>query len=176
MSHWPHAPSHEVNHAGAFIVTASTLDKVRYFDSPEKLNLLERSLLSMAEEFGWKLQAWAVFSNHYHFVGLSPEEGSNLGKFTSKLQAGTAWELNRLDGNLGRRVWYRCWDTRLSFERSYLARLSYVHHNPVKHGLVRAADTYPYCSAQWFKLRSRPAFYETVVGFPCDKVEVVDDF
>jgi len=28
------------------------------------------------------------------------------------------------------------WDTRLTFEKSWLARLKYVHHNPLYHGLV----------------------------------------
>ena len=31
----------------------------------------------VAHEFGWQLEAWAVFSNHYHFVGHSPEENDD---------------------------------------------------------------------------------------------------
>jgi len=31
-------------------------------------------------------------------------------------------------------LWYEFWDTHLTFEKSWLARLNYVHQNPVKHG------------------------------------------
>jgi putative transposase len=32
---------------------------------------LHRGLLTVAEKFGWQLEAWTVFSNHYHFVAHS---------------------------------------------------------------------------------------------------------
>jgi putative transposase len=35
---------------------------------------------------------------------------------------------------------YEFWDTRLTFEKSWFARLNYVHQNPVKHGLVPVAN------------------------------------
>ena len=35
--------------------------------------------------------------------------------------------------------------------KSYLARLNYVHQNPVKHGLVRVANQYRWCSAAWLE-------------------------
>jgi putative transposase len=47
-----------------------------------------------------------------------------------------AIRLNRLDVTPGRRVMYEFWDTHLTFEKSRLARLNYVHQNPVKNGLV----------------------------------------
>ena len=40
--------------------------------------------------------------------------------------------LNRIDDTPGRRVMYKFWDTRLTFEKSWLARLNYVHQNAVK--------------------------------------------
>jgi putative transposase len=35
---------------------------------------------------------------------------------------------------------YEFWDTHLTFEKSWLARLHYVHHNPVHHGLAAVAS------------------------------------
>ncbi len=176
MSNWPHAPSHEVSHPGAYILTASTLKKEKLFDSAAKLDLLENFLLTTLEDLGWKVQAWAVFPNHYHFVGLSPDEGLGLTDLTGRIHTTTARELNKIDERLGRSVWYRCWDTRITHERSYLARLRYVHENPVKHGLVKSAEEYRWCSARWFADRAHPPFYRTVMSFPIDKVVIYDDF
>lgn len=53
----------------------------------------------------------------------------------------TAKWINRLENAVGRKVWHNFWETRLTYEKSYLARLNYVHQNPVKHGLVLVATS-----------------------------------
>src|ERR1043166_942376 len=67
-------------------------------------------------------------------------------------------------------------ETRLTHPNSYLARLNYVHQNPVKHGLVRVANQYPWCSAGWFERTARPAQVKTIYGFKTDKLKVIDDY
>ncbi len=47
-------------------------------------------LLRVAHDFGWGLEAWAVFSNHYHFIGTSPsaaDDASNLGSMLRTLES-----------------------------------------------------------------------------------------
>ena len=73
-------------------------------------------------------------------------------------------------------MWFQYWDTQLTYEKSYLARLNYVHTNAVRHGLVRQAEQYLWCSAGWFLRRAPRSFYGTVRRFPCDKVTVPDEF
>ena len=63
--------------------------------------------------------------------------------------ANTARAVNDLDGLEGRQVWHNFWDKHLTYEKSYLARLNYVHQNAVKHGLAPVANQYPWCSAAW---------------------------
>lgn len=83
--------------------------------------------------------------------------------------------LNELDDAPGRMVWYRCWDTHITHEKSYLARLAYVHKNPAKH-LDVEPENYPFCSAHWFMTLADRSFYETVMSFKVDRVNVIDDF
>jgi putative transposase len=135
--------------------------------------------LRLAQERGWELDAWAVFSNHYHFVAHAPpddSDASGLRNMIGFLQRRTATWVNRLDGAPGRRVWHNYWDTHLTFERSYLARLRYVHENAAHHGLVADARIYPYCSASWFEQVASTALYRTVTGFKLDRVNVGDAF
>ncbi|MFN2507442.1 MAG: hypothetical protein ABR589_01565 [Chthoniobacterales bacterium] len=87
-----------------------------------------------------------------------------------------AVRLNELDSTPGRKVIYQFWDSELTFEKSYLARLHYVHHNPVHHGIVAVASDYPWCSARWFETNARPAFVRTVYSFKTDKLNVPDEF
>jgi putative transposase len=173
---WPHAPIHRLNSDGIFIVTAATLHKEHLFRNPERLSLLERELLTLSKRYQWQLEAWAVFSNHYHFVARGNAESIELSRFLTHLHANSARDLNRLDRAVGRAVWFNFWDTKLTYERSYLARLNYVHQNPVRHGLVRVANQYHWCSAAWFERTSSPAMVKTIYNFKIDKLRIEDDF
>jgi putative transposase len=92
------------------------------------------------------------------------------------LHADSARELNRADGTIGRTVWFNFWDTKLTYERSYLARLNYVHQNPVKHGLVVKANQYRWCFAAWFERVASPAIVKTIYSFKTDKLNIHDEF
>jgi putative transposase len=173
---WPHAPVHRISEAGTYIVTAGTYQKEHHFGGARRLNLLESTLRRTAEESGWQIEAWAVFSNHYHFVAHSRRESEKLNILLKQLHAETACEVNRLDGVSERQVWHNYWDTRLTFEKSYLARLNYVHQNPVKHGLVPVVNQYRWCSAAWFERTATPAQVKTIYRFKIDEVRVRDDF
>jgi putative transposase len=69
---WPHAPTHQLSSRGTYFVTASTYQKAHHFRGAKRLQVLQRGLLTMARKFDWQLEAWAVFSNHYHFIAHSP--------------------------------------------------------------------------------------------------------
>ena len=157
------------------MVTAATYGKEPIFGSKPRLNLLCEKLLDLCAEHEWRLQAWALFPNHYHFVAVS-DSPESLRNVIGQLHAATARAVNALDHLQGRKVWFQFWDTLLTNERSYLARLRYVHQNAVHHGVVRYAPNYPWCSAAWFERRARPAFRKTVLDFPCDTVRVPDAF
>ena len=134
---WPHAPLHQLSQNGTCFVTAGTYLKQHHFRGRERLRVLHRGLLTVAGDFGWQLEAWAVFSNHYHFVAHSPPEGAgNLSRMLGKLHEKLAKWVNKLDTTAGRKVWFNFRETRLTYEKSYLARLNYTHRNAVKHKLV----------------------------------------
>jgi putative transposase len=174
---WPHAPLHELSTRGTYIVTAGTYQKSHHFRDRSRLAVLHRGLLSLAERFCWRLEAWAVFSNHYHFVGHSPEDGADtMSQMLGLLHEKTAKWINTLDHSPGRDIWHNFWETRLTHKTSYLARLNYVHQNPVRHGLVKVANQYPWCSASWFERSARPAQVKTIYGFKTDRIKVLDDY
>jgi len=84
--------------------------------------------------------------------------------------------MNELDAAPGRHVWYLFYDSHITYERSYFARLKYVHENPVHHGLVAAAVNYRWCSAAWFEQEADSAFRKTLTRFATDQISVLDSF
>jgi len=158
------------------MVTCGTYHKEPHIFSGERKDAFLSCFFALAERFGWNLEAWAVLSNHYHFVAQSPEDPGTLRRMLGLLHETTAKAWNREDGTSGRKVWFNYWDSRITFERSYLARLQYVHENPVHHGLVPRGIDYPWCSAAWFEEQTAAAFVKSVRSFRTDAVKVRDDF
>jgi len=157
-------------------VTASTLRKSHLFAGADRLDFLLGAMRAETERFGWLMEAWAVFPNHYHFVALAPERAETLTPMMRAIHSRSAIRANRLDATPGRRVWFQYRDTCLTNETSYLARLNYTHRNPEKHGVVRDARDYRWCSMAWFAENAEDGFRRTVLSFDASKVEILDDF
>lgn len=174
-SKWHHAPAHSFSEGGWYFVTAGTLHKLHHFRSSTRLDLLANTLLVVAEQFEWQMAAWAVFSNHYHFVAGSATP-TNLPRMIQALHSKTAIAVNRLDGTPGRQVLYQYRDTKLSDETAYLTRYKYVHLNAVHHKLVSNASAYKWCSAADFMRCASAAEINRLDRLKIDRVKVIDPF
>ena len=174
---WPHCPTHQLSEEGVYFVTGATYGKQLFFSGTKRLRVLQRGLLTVTQQFGWRLEAWAVFANHYHFVAHSPSGGAgSLSEMLGILHGKTALWINKLDIQPGRKVWFNFWETRLTHQRSYLTRLNYVHQNAVKHGLVPLACQYPWCSAGWFERTASAAIVKSIYRFKIDRVAFGDEY
>jgi len=167
---------HRLGERGIYFVTAGTHRKLHHFRGAARLAVLHRGLLKLCADYGWRLEAWAVFSNHYHFVAESPATAESLPRLLGLLHEKTAKWINKLDHTPARKVWHNYRETHLTFERSYLARLNYTHRNAVKHGLVQCAADYPWCSAAWFEKNTSSAMVKAITRFNTDQVRVEDEF
>lgn len=176
MKKWIHAPLHLFNDKGTYMVTSSTLHKEHFFKEDNDFEILQNLLFELSDKYGWKLEAWALFSNHYHFIVHSSNDPITLKNMIAHLHSSSARQLNKAHQTVGRTVWYQYWDTHISYQASYLARLNYVMQNPVKHKLVACASQYPWCSAGWFEKAASAAHYKTVMSMKTDSLSVYDDF
>src|SRR5690348_15172951 len=98
---WPHAPAHRLREGGTYIITAGTYGKDPLFDSSERLTYVTNALMTLTEEYGWSLEAWAVFPNHYHFVGAS-KNPNTLRRLIQYLHSISAKFINLCDETPGR--------------------------------------------------------------------------
>ena len=171
-----HGPPHLFRPGAIYMVTGATVGRQHMLMSAEGRGVLCETLLAQAERHGWTLEAWSVLTNHYHFIAGAPEEASTLKLLVQGLHSISARWLNSLDGKPGRRVWQNYWDTCIDLEWSYLARLRYVHENPVRHHLVARAEDYRFCSYRWFMERSSSELRERVLNAPIDRLELRDDY
>jgi putative transposase len=174
---WPHAPPHWTFDAGMYFVTASTYHRQPILAGPAELKVVSTRLLESALAFGWSVHAWVVLSNHYHLMARSPlGSGESLRAWLRELHRTAAIALNQLANAPGRRVWMNFRESQITHQRSYLARLNYIHQNPVRHGVATSATDYEWSSARWFEGNAAPGFVESVRRFKTDRISVWDDF
>lgn len=107
MTDWHHSPVHRLGDANCFMVTAGTYLRQHFFRSPARLSYLQDSLLKLASEYGWRLQAWVIFSNHYHIIVMGTPESKPLDEFIQRLHTITALEVNTADQTPLRKVWFQ---------------------------------------------------------------------
>lgn len=158
------------------MVTGATYHKEHFFKTESSLDFLQTLLFDLAKKYGWLLEAWAIFSNHYHFLAQSPIDPSNLRKFITHFHASSARYLNKQQDSEGRKVWHQYWDSQVTYQGSYIARLKYVMDNPVRHGLVANSHDYKWCSASWFNENASEAYVKTISRVQTDCVNIEDDY
>ena len=177
---WPKTPARKLHEKGTFAVTGETSKKAYLFNTAEKLDILQESMLKLALEYKWQLEAWSLFSNHYHIL-ISSRTPDNLDAFIEAFHAQTAEQLNALDAVEKRKVWVQYSVNRIIMQASHNAFLNFIHHNCVKHGVAKDATTYPWCSAKWFETVNDPEYVIKIKSFGSksfgiNNLTIVDDF
>jgi putative transposase len=175
---WPHAPPHRLSEGGVYFVTARCAERRHLLADDDMKDWFQETLFDVVKEFGWRLEAWAILSNHYHLIGHSPkgpDGAESLRKMIRKIHSLTTKELNRRENQPGRnRLWQNFRETCLTHQRSYLARLHYVHQNAVHHKLVTVGSDWKWCSAAEFRKAVTPAWLKTIASFRYDEIAAKD--
>jgi putative transposase len=140
-----HRPLHSFPDHRIYFITASTYLKKPLFNSQEKKRMLTEILRDRLELSGMRAVAYAVMDSHYHLL-LVVEQDKRIPEFVRGVHGRSAFLLNRMDKSEGRRVWYNYWDSCVRKEMDFWVRFNYIHHNPVKHGLVDRMGDYAYSS------------------------------
>ena len=84
-------------------------------------------------------------ANHVHLLILPKIDPSQLLK---SLKGATAREANRLLGRTGEPFWQKeSYDRWVRNQAEFSRIRAYIEHNPVKAGLVRTPEEYPWSSA-----------------------------
>ena len=107
--------------------------------------LVERSLLHF-EGKRYTLFAWCVMPNHVHAI-VQPHPGNRLSDILHSWKSFSAMQINRMYRRRGRLWQPESFDRYIRNERHFVAVTAYVESNPVKAGLVEAAEHWPWSSA-----------------------------
>jgi putative transposase len=140
-----HVPPHLFVDEAIYFVSCTTYQKARLVDTDEKERLVLRTLVEVMSSFGIEPHAGVILDNHYHVL-FQIKNARAIPLVFQKVHGKTSFEINRLDGIRGRKVWYNYWDECVRDERDYYNKLNYIHLNPVKHECVESPEDYEFSS------------------------------
>jgi putative transposase len=133
-----------------YIVSASCFEHAPIIgESPERLSECEEQMLEACREYASKIYAWCVLPNHYHVL-LATLKIKSLCQALGRFHGRSSFNWNAVDGQRGRKVWFRSFDREIRSERHFWASLNYIHHNPVHHGYVDRWQDWIWSSAAQF--------------------------
>ena len=141
--------------------------------NPPIAKVVQDSLLFF-DAHRYRLFAWVVMPNHVHVLFM-PLNGWTVAKIVGSWKKFTGHKIRdsqRASGGARQGpVWHReYWDRYIRSERHFKRAIDYIHHNPVKAGLVARPEDWHWSSASRSMAESRkPATQES--GVPRNPVK-----
>jgi putative transposase len=154
---------------GLYFITSTTVEWIPIFTSKQYFEIMIQSLTYCQEHKGLQLFGYVILDNHFHLVVAGPNLSrtiTDLKKFTARKTIdqlkcdSKEWLLNQLAYYKKRyktksdfQLWQEGYHPQLISSNQMLEqKLTYIHNNPVKRGLVAAPEHWLYSSARNYLL------------------------
>ncbi|MCF7919675.1 MAG: transposase [Candidatus Cloacimonetes bacterium] len=171
---YQHNPPHLFKQNCKYFVTGATFMRQPYFNDDVTKEKLLYCLQKGFTDAGWQLEDWVILPNHYHLMADTLDSTVKITLIIKKIHQFSSIWLNKRDNMHGRKVWFNYWDSCITFESSYFARLNYIWQNPVKHGCCLNAEDYKFSSFNERYVTDRDLVDGIREKYPCDLVQVVE--
>jgi len=117
-----------------------------------EIDLLRSTVRKVRKAHPFHIDAWVILPEHMHCVLTLPPGDSDFSRRWRLIKSGFSRALPVTERRSSVRVaagergiWQRrFWEHAIRDERDYQRHVDYVHVNPVKHGLVKCVNDWPY--------------------------------
>ncbi len=120
-------------------ITVVTTNRLPVFSNKENLALYWKVAKEVKELYPYRLFAYCVLPDHFHWLMQMPENQPNFSKVLQSFKWNYSREykkLHSIQGSLN--LWQRrFWDHVIRDEKDLQSHVDYIHYNPVKHGFVQ---------------------------------------
>ena len=125
-----------------YFLTFSTNRRQHLFTTRERIEVVLKQFLRSATEEGFAIIAYCFMPDHVHLLIEGRYESSDCRRFVGRAKQFTGYHYSRA---FGRRLWQRYgFDRVLRSDEAALVAARFVLENPVRAGLVRRVEEYPF--------------------------------
>lgn len=118
-------------------LTVCTKDRQPWLATAQNHDLLRETWLAAT---AWRVGRYVLMPDHLHLFAAPGEPALLLEKWVRYWKS----QFTKKHGESGQRWQTGHWDRRLRSGESYATKWEYVRENPVRHGLVRRAEDWPF--------------------------------
>ena len=138
-----------------FFVTSKTSLGGHLLESERMANLLMDVLRTQVALKRFRVHDFVVMPDHFHLL-ITVDGVTTIEKAVQLVKGNFSYRAKKELGVLGE-IWQRGFsDERVWDRESFLRHRFYIDDNPVKAGLAKSAEEYPYCSAHFRKKSPGP--------------------
>ena len=137
---------HRTGPGRTYFVSSATWERRELFRVPQVAEILVQRILACRDKGAYQLHEFVVMPNHFHIL-LTPGETTSLEKVVQLIKGGSSHEIQQQTRNK-MEIWqvgFHDWTIRDG--EDYLAKVRYIHMNPVQARLVEWPEDWTFGSA-----------------------------
>jgi REP-associated tyrosine transposase len=113
--------------------------------SESELDCFAQTISVRRKIHGFLVTAWVLLPDHWHAI-LYPHHPLTISEAMESIKVSSTRRINRRRGELGPLWQGRFFDRAVRTAKEYHETVEYIHLNPVKAGLVRRPEDWPWSS------------------------------
>ena len=126
-----------------FHVMTQGINKSYIFNKPEDIKFYIKIMYEQIKEHNLKIIAYCIMNNHAHML-ITCENTKELSKYMQKLNSKYASYYNKIHNRVGYVFRDRFKSEGIYSEKQYYTCIKYIYDNPVKAGICKKPEEYPY--------------------------------
>ena len=174
---YDHTPPHLFLSHAKYFITGSTYLKKHFLESKEAKIIAAHFMFKSFAHYGWEIEDWIILNNHYHLMANAPENALTLSKVIKNFHRFSALKIKKTVSykKVPEKIWYNYWDTCITYEGSYFARINYIWFNSVNHDYTDKAEKWEFGSF-YYRAKNWNTVKDIIEQFSLDRINVKDDF
>ncbi len=147
--------------SGIYHIVLRGINKQRIFEDDEDNRIFLEKLKTYKETSGYEVHAYCLMSNHIHL--LMKEGNESLGTTFRRIGASYVYWYNWKYSRFGHLFQDRYKSEAVETDDYFLTVMRYIHQNPIKAGIVKEIQDYPWSS--YGEYVQRPVLCDTEFAF-----------
>ena len=133
----------------AYFITSKIKNNIQIFNNSECCNLLIKDFDYYRKNLDYLIYGYVIMYDHFHWI-IHPSEKVAIPLIMKKIKGHSSFTINKYlnkNGSIWQADYY---DHVIRNKYDFEEKVNYIHHNPVKEGLVKNMEDYKYSSYNFY--------------------------
>lgn len=131
-----------IPNASYFFTVVTHNNRRAIFNNEQTINTLRQAFRKVRIKYPFQIDAIVILPDHIHCIWALPENDTD---YATRWRLIKTWFTKHCDNEQA--IWqHRYWEHVIRDEEDLKNHISYIHYNPVKHGLVKSVRDWRYSS------------------------------